>query len=143
MSFNRNASSFSITDIKSLRSALRERDMESAAKWYFALSGLTEDQLMASGVFTCDLRHVFYSRRAIASFRGKLLGLRDSCTPGRRITAVQLQPYGQAEAVMLSLENLEKEFRERVPFFKKKMYFVVLISGPAAAANESVENMEH
>lgn len=115
------------SDIRRVRS--NERDSGSDGKWYFAASGVTDCQIMASGVFTSDQPYVFYSRRAIASFRGKLLNLRNMCAPGRRIDEISVIPYGETRPISLSFENLEKEFRERLPFKKKKVYFVCLVTG--------------
>ena len=91
-----------VRDVRSFRAAKRDRDQEEAAKWYFAVSGVNETTILCSGVFTGEARHLFYSKRAIASFRGKLLHLRDVCTPGRRIRAVTVMPAGDAAAVIVS-----------------------------------------
>lgn len=105
---------------------MRPYDPDAPGKWYFAASGVTDTQLMASGICVTSLPHVFFSRRSIASFRGKLLNLRDSVTPGRRIRSISVILYGETTPISLSFGNLEKEFRERVPFKKRKVYFVCL-----------------
>ena len=128
----------SLSDFKNAREALKFRQEQAAAKWYFAASGVTDTQLMAAGVFTGDARHSFYSRRSIASFRGKLLHLRDVCTPGRRIGSISVLIIGESVAVTLSLENLEKEFRERVVFRKKSVYQVFL-TAEAMSHEETIE----
>lgn len=113
-------------DLRTLKTLLRER--KETGRWYFALSGQTDTQLMATGVFTCDQKHAFFSKRSIASFRGRLFSLRDHNVPGRRLDTVSVLISGQSVPVVLRFDNLEADFREKMIFTKRTVYFVCMSS---------------
>lgn len=112
--------------VREVRAALRERE----AKWYFALTAKTDCEIHGNGLFTCDNPRVFYSSRAIASFRGKLLKLRDFAAPDRFISRIGVAILGEVGFVHLSFDQLEQDFRAHVPFKRKAMYYICLTTEP-------------
>lgn len=117
-----------LRDIKAIRLALRLRRERQNGRWFFATAGVTETQLMATGVFTGDAP-AFFSKTAISSLKGKLLALRDQHLPGKRMDTVTIVPHGETDGVVLSIDSLVTDFPQHVRFRKNTLFHACLSSG--------------
>lgn len=125
--------------IRGFRAKLRRRREETNGRWFFAVAGVADDQLLATGVFTGDFATAFFSKQAIKSLKGKLLALRDRHLPGKRMDKITLVPHGETTGVVLSIDSLITDFPEKVPFRKKTLYHACLCIEAPASAPETME----
>lgn len=98
---------------------LRERE---TGRWFVVLSGVTENQLTAVGVFTGDSPRAFYNPRLVRSLKGKLLSLRDKHLPGRRIGVINLVACGDSSATTLTVDKMVDDFLANAQFKKRRLY---------------------
>lgn len=100
-------------------------------RWFVVMSGVSDSQINAVGIFLGDSDFGFFSKRAIQSLKGKLLGIRDRHLPGKRINILNLMASGEPNTLSLTVDRMVEDFRTQVAFKKKVLFhFCLNVEGP-------------
>lgn len=130
---------YELRDLRSLRAALRRKREAETGRWFFAVAGVNDSQLMATGVFTGDHAAGFFAKQSIKSLKGKLLALRDRHMPGKRFDKVTIVPHGETSGIVLPIDSLVSDFETHVLFRKKTLYHACLYVETPEAHSEEME----